>query len=450
MHTLKLVVLDVAGAPQSFEVLKAAIAERMWRFPAFNRRLVSVPFDLHYPVWVPVAHPDLDYHIRAGRVPTPGDDAATDALVGRLAGWPLDRRRPLWQVWILEGRRDGRLGILVKLHHCVADGVAANALLGNLMSENGPAEGESARLMPPTRGELLREAVVDVARDVAALPSVVRSVSKAIRRRSRVLGELERGGAAAPPRPILDTPSTSFNRSITAARTVATTTLDLAGVLEAKRRHGCSVNDVFLTLVGGALSDVLAESGEHPRSSLTASVPVSSEPRPTGGAVSVEPVGARPRSTGNKVSNLFVSLHTEIADPVERLSAVHGSMDSAKRVHDALGADVMETLLGYTPPTMFRWVMRAYSRLGMADFHRAPTNVICSNVMGPREHLSVSRAELVEFYSAGPVLEGIGVNITAWSYADHMDVMVITCSRAMPEPQRLTSALHRQLDALLS
>ncbi|MCZ7629706.1 MAG: WS/DGAT domain-containing protein [Microthrixaceae bacterium] len=148
------------------------------------------------------------------------------------------------------------------------------------------------------------------------------------------------------------------------------------------------------------------------------------------------------------MSNLFVSLHTDIGDPVERLAAVHASTVAAKDLHEALGAEVMETLMGYVPPRPYRWVMRAYSGLDLADRHRAPVNVICSNVPGPREQLSVTGAKLVEFYSAGPILEGIGVNVTAWSYADRMDVMVVACARAMPEPRRLTEALHHQLEML--
>jgi diacylglycerol O-acyltransferase len=456
MHTLKLAVFDPPDDPMTFEVARAAIGELMWRWTAFTRRLVHVPGDLHHPVWVPVGELDLNYHVRRAQIAAPGDHAAMDTLVGRLAGWPLDRDRPLWQVWFLEGLRDGRMAVLMKLHHCVADGVAANALLASLMAEPGDS-GDARRVdRSPTRWELLADATRDLVGDLRGLPPVLRDMRHAVKRRRDVLTEMSRAGVETPPRPILDTPVTSFNRAITAARSVATTTLDLEPVLAAKARYGCSVNDVFLTLVGGALTEVLASAGEYPKASLTASVPVSSEPRGTGNTEprrtgNTEPRrtgNTEPRRTGNKVSNLFVSLHTEITDPGERAVAVHASTVAAKRLHDALGADVMETLLSYTPPRPYRWVMQAYSGLDLADRHRAPVNVICSNVPGPREQLAVAGVKLVEFYSAGPVLEGIGVNITAWSYADRMDVMVIACARAMPEPRRLTDALQRQLDAL--
>ena len=170
------------------------------------------------------------------------------------------------------------------------------------------------------------------------------------------------------------------------------------------------------------------------------SVPVSSEPAP-------EP-GDPPRRAGNKVSNLFVSLHTEADDPLERLEAVHRSMSGAKRLHEATGSDLMETMLDYTPPKPYAWAMRQYSGSDLADLHRAPVNVIVSNVPGPREPLWVGGARLVEFFSAGPVLEGIAVNVTAWSYIDAMDVMVTSCARAMPEPEEVTAAMARGLEEL--
>lgn len=440
MHTLKLAVLDPPEVELPFEVVREVIGERMRQWPAFTRRVMEVPGDLHHPVWVPVAGLHLGYHVRRARIPEPGDGAAMDAVVGRLAGWPLDRAHPLWQVWVLEGRSDGRLAVLVKLHHCVADGVAANALLGGLMSQPPPGTRGAHVARSPARRELLADAMRDLWADLAALPSVLNRVRAAVSRRQQVLGELSRDGGELPPRPILDTPRTSFNRAITAARSVATTTLELAPVLEVRRSAGVSVNDVFLTLVGGALMEMLSQAGERPGAPVTASVPVSSE--------KAGPAGSEPRRTGNKLSNLFVSLHTEIDDPHERLQAVHRSMSAAKRLHDALGAEVMETLLGYTPPKPYRWAMKAYSGLDVADLHRAPVNVIASNVAGPRERLEADGAELVDFYSAGPVLEGIGVNVTAWSYVDRVDVMAIACARAVPEPHRLTRALHRQLELL--
>jgi len=251
---------------------------------------------------------------------------------------------------------------------------------------------------------------------------------------------LEAAGEELPPRPILDTPDTSINGALTAARAVATAALPLAPMLAAKRAAGVSLNDVLLTLVGGGLVDVLAEDGEIPDASLTAVVPVSADPPPVAGEL--------PRRTGNKLSNLFVSLHTELADPTDRLAAVHRSVQGAKDLHEAMGPDTVLTLQTYTPPRPYRWAMAQYSRRSLADRHKPPVNVIVSNVAGPRDPLWIEGARLVEFFSAGPIYEGASINVTAWSYIDAMDILVTSCARAFPEPHRLTAAMRRGLEDL--
>jgi diacylglycerol O-acyltransferase / wax synthase len=447
MHTLKVAVLEPpAGGSPPIEILRDHVGRRMAAWPAFGRRIVRVPLDLHHPLWVAAGPLDLDYHVRRARIPAPGTSHEMDAMVARLAGEPLDRRRPLWQAWLLEGRADGRVAVLVKVHHAVADGVAATALLASIMTTDPgtvlpvPASPPAAETVP-RRTRLVGDALVQVAADLRRLPSVLRRTRRSMARRRVAVAELAAADGATPPRPVLDTPVTSLNRAITPRRTVATTTLPLAPMLEVRRVAGVTLNDVFLTIVGGALLDVLAARGEHPDRSLSAGVPVSADPPPV--------PGRPPRLGGNKVSNLFVSLCTDVDDPVLRLRAVHASATAAKDLHAALGGDLMATWLEYTPPRPYSWLMRLYSGLSVADLHRAPFNVVVSNVAGPREPLYVDGAELVEFFSAGPVLEGIGVNITAWSYCGHLDVMVTACARALPRPELLTEAMCRQLDDLV-
>jgi len=446
MHTLKLAVLDPPeGGVLPLEVMRNEIGRRMAAWPAFGRRIVRVPLELHHPLWVDAGPLDLHYHVRRATIPAPGTPAQMDEAVARIAEQPLDRTRPLWQAWLLEGRDDGRIAVLVKIHHCVADGVAATALLASIMSLDAEATPPEPPDPPaaeevPGRARLMADALRDLARELRRLPRNISETRTAVARRKEVLGLLAAEGGAAPPRPILDTPVTSFNRAITRRRAVATAALPLAPMLEVKRAAGVTLNDVLLTMVGGALREVLAGLGEHPDRPLSAGVPVSSEPPP-------EP-GMPPRVSGNKVSNLFVSMCTDIEDPLERLHAVHGSMDSAKRLHSALGGDVMETWLEYTPPRPYSWVMRRYSDMSVADHHRAPFNVVVSNVPGPRTPLHVAGARLVDFFSAGPVLEGIGVNVTAWSYIDHLDVMVTSCARALAEPVLVADAMRGQLAEL--
>jgi len=276
--------------------------------------------------------------------------------------------------------------------------------------------------------------------DTVTFPSAMWRLQRAMSRRRRAARELAVAGGELPPRPILDTPETSVNGSLTAARAVATASLPLGPMLEVKRAAGVTLNDVLLDLVGTGLTDVLAEEGEVPDASLTAVVPVSADPPPTPG----EP----PRRTGNRLSNLFVSLHTDIDDPGERLAAVHRSVEGAKDLYAAMGADTVLGLQAYTPPGPYRWAMAQYSRHSVADMHSPPVNVIVSNVHGPRRPLWIDGARLVEFFSAGPIYAGASLNVTAWSYLDDMDLLVTSCARRFPEPARLVRAMARALDEL--
>lgn len=458
MHTLKLAILEPApDGTLPPEDLRRHLGARLAVRPEFRRRLLPMPFDLHHPIWVDGGALDLDYHVRRHRIDSPGDTHAMDRLVARLAESPLDRTRPLWQAWVLEGRADGRLAILMKVHHAVADGGAATALLASIMTTDPVGRDDEPHPYHPSplpnRLRLLWSAVAALATDLRRLPQVARDTRTRMARRRAVAATLADQADAAPPRPILDTPATSLNRAITPERAVATVSLPLRPLLEARMATGATVNDVLLTIVGGALMDLLADRGERPDRSLSAGVPVSSE---TGGATDRPSPNAGDtrttdyiRTTGNKVSNLFVSLCTDIADPVERLTAIHRATTSAKLLHSALGGDLMETWLEYTPPRPYSWLMRRYSSLAVADHHRAPFNVVVSNVAGPRQPLYAEGAELVEFFSSGPVLEGIGVNVTAWSYVDRLNVMITSCARALPRPQDLAAGFEGHLDTLV-
>jgi WS/DGAT/MGAT family acyltransferase len=351
-----------------------------------------------------------------------------DGVIGRLAGVPLDRSRPLWECWVLEGLAtdlgdptagpaDGsRVGFLVKMHHALADGVAAAALLANVM-DPAPGAAVPPELVPwrpdpvPSRRQLVEAAVRDGRAGLRRLPALVVRTAKGV----QAVVRRRRHAEVSPPRPIIDAPHSHFNGALTARRSFASAELDLAAVKAVRAAFGVSVNDVVLGIVAGSLRGHLLAVGGLPDKSLMASIPVASDP-------------ASARLTGNRVSNLFTSLRTDLADPVERLRAIHDVTGAAKEVQGLLGIEMMADWIAYTPPRPYAWVMRHYSRLRLAERHSPPINLIVSNVPGPREPLHIAGATLDGIWSVGPILEGVGLNVTVWSYLDRIHVGVLGCA----------------------
>jgi WS/DGAT/MGAT family acyltransferase len=436
MHTLKIAFLDVShlGGGYTYDVFEKGLAARLHLLPPFRRRLQHVPLRLHHPLWVEDRDVDLTEHLHRVVVAAPGGQAEVEDAIAAFASTPLDRGRPLWEIAILEGLADGRIGVVAKMHHAIADGVAASALLANVMDVEQPLEPApwDTEALPPRR-HLLRDAVLGQLHQLARLPALLlrtlRSVLALVRRR--------RDLDVQPPRPILDTARVSWNGAITARRSFAMASLPLEDFRAVRQAFGVSFNDVVLGVVSGALLRWLEARGETPDRALTAGIPVATDGP-----------DAPPRIAGNRVSNMFTSLCTDVADPGERLLAISGVTGAAKVVQETLGLSMLQDWVQYTPPLPFSAFMRAYSRMRAADRHRAPFNVVVSNVPGPREPVFVGGARLTDLYSVGPILEGIGLNITVWSYCDRMAFSALACPDTFQDLRGLVDALEPALDEL--
>ena len=411
MHTVKVAILERPGGID-IETFAEEVLARLDRLPPFGRRVVHVPFRLNHPVWVADRPLDMSRHIVHQALPKPGGQRELEELVGRIISVPLDRGIPLWELHLVEGLEGGRIAVVAKLHHALADGNAANNLLANVTGERGPA-GPPHPLEPtPTRARLVADAVRDFVRQLFSLPALLRRTATNV----TALVKIRRGSEVNPPRPLLDAPRTSFNAALGPRRSFATTTLPLDELKAVKARHGVTLNDVVLGVVGGALRRWLDERDETPSVSLTAGVPVGTDA-----------AGEQTRLSGNRVSTLFTTLATDIDDPHERLAEIHRVTDASKLVQRTLGPDMLIDWVQFTPPAPFAAGMRLYSRARAASWHPAPFNVVVSNVAGPREEVLLGDSRLVDLFSAGPILEGIGLNVTVWSYQDRVNVTVISC-----------------------
>jgi WS/DGAT/MGAT family acyltransferase len=330
---------------------------------------------------------------------------------------------------VVDGLAGGRLGVVAKVHHAVADGAATVALLQSALDPRAEVH-EWCPEMLPTKPQLLRLAARGHATRLRQLPRLAtRSV--------RGLRESEARRRASPVTPPLpfDTPKTPFNVSLTAKRTFAMTTLSLKDFKAIRESRGVTLNDVYLAVCAGAVRTYLVARGALPARPLVASVPVS-----TGSNVT--------RLGGNHVDNLYVSIGTDIADPLERLCQIHDVAAAAKDVRSVLGNDLLEKRADVVPPQLYALIVRTWARTRLANHVRPPVNLVLSNVAGPRQRLHVGHAVLEAIYSVGPILEGIGLNITAWSYAGALHVSVLGCPTSVPDPWLITDAFHDSLAEL--
>ncbi|MEW6271119.1 MAG: wax ester/triacylglycerol synthase family O-acyltransferase [Thermodesulfobacteriota bacterium] len=440
MHTIKVAVLrPAAGVDYSIERVKADLRARMHLLPPFRRRLVEVPLGFHHPVWIEDPGFDLDRHVRSASVAAPGGSREMDEAVGRIASVPLGRRRPLWELWFLDGLAGGRVAAVAKIHHAVADGVAVAALLANVMAPGlrdlaGEAPGTAWAPEPmPSRGRLLRDAMADYVRQAGRLPALVRRTARSLAAAAR----RRRSARVAPPLPLVDAPRTPLNGSLTARRAFVSSALALDDVRVVRDAFGVTLNDVLLGLVAGALRGYLARRGELPARPLVAEVPVATD------------AATGQRLSGNRLSNIFTSLCTDVDDPVARLQRIRDVTKAAKDLHEVLGSDLFASWIGYAPPRPTSWWMRLYTATHVVNRHRPPINVIVSCVPGPRSELAWPGGTLEAIYSVGPIIEGAALNFTAWSYVDRLCVGVLACPDLVADPGAIVRGLHDALAELV-
>ena len=438
MHVAMVGIYDVSTMPggYSFDRIKSHIAERLQVVPPFRRRLVEVPFQFHHPVWVEDPNFNLNYHVRRIGCPAPGGRRELGEVAAQIASIPLDRTRPLWEAWVIEGLKQDRVGFVVKVHHAAIDG-ASGAEIMTALYDLGP---EAAPLEPveipteriPNDAELVGYAAMSkLRRAKEAVPLIGRTVQSVANMVGRVRNPDEHHGAVP-----LTAPRTPFNHSIGPHRSVAFARVPLDETKAVKEALGVKVNDVVLALCSGTLRRYLELHGGIPEEPLVAVCPVSVRAE--------EELG----TSGNKVSAMFASLATDVDDPGERLRTICDSTDGAKQDHNAIGARMLTDWAEWAAPKTFGLASRLYSSMNLADSHRVIHNLVISNVPGPPFPLYLAGAELVAAYPMGPIIDGAGLNITVLSYRDHVDIGFLADRDLVPDVWDLAALVQPAFDEL--
>ncbi len=381
------------------------IEKRLGLVPRYRQLVRSVPGHLANPVWVDDPDFDIDFHVRRSGLPKPGSDAALLELVGRLMSRPLDRHRPLWELYVVDGLSDGRFAVISKTHHAMVDGIGALDI-GQVILDVTPTPRESpedlwAPAPQPGPLQLVGEAMAEyLQRPSTVIDSVRGGVADIKHTANRVVDAV--GGLAAAARMALrQAPDSPLNGEIGAQRRLGIARTSLDDYKRVRKAHGGTVNDVVLATVAGALREWLLYRGEPvvASTSVRSMVPVSVRTAEQSGV------------PGNEVSSYFVDLPVGEPNPKMRLSRVSYAMQGHKDAGQSIGASALVALSGFAPPTLHALGARAASTLSRRLF-----NVVVTNVPGPQFPLYAAGARMLEVFPVVPLAKGQKVSIGLTSY----------------------------------
>jgi WS/DGAT/MGAT family acyltransferase len=445
LHGVGIIRLAAGEEHLTLDALTRLVERRLDRLAPLRQRLVTVPAGLDRPYWVE-ADPVLSEHI--DHVDLPGDDPGEfEAFCASVAEDHLDRTRPLWHFWLVDGLPDNAQALVIKLHHSVSDGVGSLAIVATLLDiEPNPAEPPSTSSGKADRASqahdhtkhapgplwLLGRAVGHMVHwPIDAARATIEIGGSAVRLAHLVRSQPDPDRAAP-----LAAPRLASSGPVSASRSVAMREIPMDRVKAVARAADVRVNDVVLATLAGATRTWLDAHDDLPDQPLVAAIPVSTR--------SAEDL-TRP---GNHVSVCFVHLATHVADPVERLRVTASSSVQGKEAHAAVGSEVLAHFASLALPITVVTSLRLYSGLGLPSRHPPAVNLVVSNVPGPTFPLYLAGRRADRLYALGPILDGAPLNVTAVSFAGTMGIGLIACPERLPDLASLADALSTAFDDL--
>jgi WS/DGAT/MGAT family acyltransferase len=463
-HVAGLAMLDTSTAPGGTvgcRSVKQLLRQRLPMLPPMRWRVAEVPLNLDYPYWVEDEEFDLDYHVRELALPNPGTDEQLAEQVARIISRPLDRTRPLWELYLIENLESGHTAMLTKIHHAVVDGMSGAEIMGLLLdlTPEGrdlpiPGDGDGTTggaTRPPGQLELLARGALGLPkyplRILRALPSTLPNVDEA----PAVFGSIPGAGTvgriasrvqqtvvgdASPSFRDLKAPRVPFSGRITAHRRFAFGRMPLEDVKAIKNRHGVTVNDVVVSVCAGAVRRWLVEHDALPDGPLVAQVPVSVR------------TGEQAGTYGNRILLMRAPLFTDEPDPLRRLHRTHEALGAMKERHRALPATLLQDANHFIPPAVFHRAAQLSFRVTSGSAGRPNWNLVISNVPGPQFPLYCAGARLVAQYPVSVITDGMGLNITVMSYDGDLDFGLVADRDQMPDLWSVIDGLRASVDEL--
>lgn len=446
LHIAAIIELDhpargIVDPITTFEEVKELVASRLHEVPKLTKRILRVPFDLAWPVWVDDPDFDIDEHVLRKSCPSPGSEVELDALVGRIMATELPADRPLWELSVVEGLVDARTALILKLHHALADGVSGAAIFAGLFDISEEVRAPSPKppastpqklptpleLLGRTAGELLR-------RPHAFLDALTSGIEQAGVAVERALRPTEPG--AEPSVSLFSAARTSINGTPSHARRFTRVHLDLAEVKAVSKRHGATVTDFVMCTVGGALRRILAARGEPPERDLVAFMPVNVRRKGAEGEL------------GNHISAILVELHALELDQVARLEAIRDA-SFARKHGEPQSPKFLMGLAEAVGPTLASIAGQTLYDLELFDELPPIANVTVSSVPGPPIPLWMAGRHVATAAPLGPLMAGIALNITVLGYGELLEFGVLACAKKLPDLTELRELLEDEAAALL-
>jgi diacylglycerol O-acyltransferase / wax synthase len=435
MHVAACAILE--GPPPPYQDLLDALERRLHLVPRYRQRLAFVPLQQGRPVWVDDPHFHIGFHVRHTALPRPGGDEQLKRLTGRVFSQALDRRRPLWEIWLVEGLSENRFAMLFKTHHALVDGISGvdiATVLFDLKPDAAPPAPPARQWIPrplPTGPELLADALLERA---TAPTEIVRGIRHALRGPRQLATKAVEAaggvGALLYPPAVRPAPRSPFNVQIGPHRRFTWLQVPLQELREVKNAFDATVNDVVLAMVAGGLGAYMRRH-EEPTDGvvLKAMVPVSIRAADERGAL------------GNRVAAMWAPLPVGIESPEERLELISEAMVEAKDSGQALGAQLLTELPGFAPPTIVAQAARLQARQRLF-------NLVVTNVPGPQLPLFILGRRLQAIYPMVPLAENTALGIALMSYDGNVYFGLISDYDAVPDLDSLAADLRDSLTAL--
>ena len=424
-----------AGPPPPFADLREMVERKLDIVPRYRQKVRFVPLGAGPPVWVEDPHFSLTYHLRHTAVPAPGSEEDLRQMAARVFSQHLDRNKPLWELWVVEGLGQGRWALLSKVHHCMVDGVAATDLMSVMFSDESVGGAPAPWSAPPEPSgvEILARSLARLASPSGQLSSLERAVA-APRETLRTVSELVRaaGSASRTLRPVA---SSSLTGQIGPHRRWSWARARLSDVKLVRKGLGGTVNDVVLTLITNGFRALLESRGEPVAETqvVRTMVPVSVRARGEKGVYN------------NRVSAVFASLPVGLSDPVLRLASIRAEMDGIKESKQAVAGDVLSSLSGFAPPLLLALGSRLVTASPRLNIHTATTNV-----PGPQQPVQTLGRRMLESFPFVPVVGSIPIVVAIFSYDGGLYFGITGDYDRAPDIDVLSAGIERGMADLLA